>query len=639
MKKQQILIKVLFPNCLPAAFIVLFAALGTNLIHAQTIDWKVKEPFRFIDYSKTGTSHWAMKREETASQFVEKLMKDGDRQKLPPFESTTYIRDKIKQKSGLFSEGYFFPKEVRVVAWIDSPPDGPCNWKYGSQSGKFNCNEKFEFKARTQFGDGDAKLTVTDKSANKRFEQIILEVFVTDRLVLGLGDSFASGESNPDRPAEVDPVKLERLRKSEERGITTGRWMKNAKRNWLKSNADWLDKQCHRSLFSQHVLVAMRLAAENAKESVTLMPLACSGAEVLDGLLIPQKEPPGDAGPVADSQVNVAIRQLCPAERLTSEMKVFHRGFSGSVDLNASEQVVRRCKGGLGRTPDAILLSIGGNDVGFAPAIVWAAIPDKGRNLLGKGAVRIVEHKRPPVCPDVSSIRRCRKNIPPANYRIKHWLPHYYEYLMNELHESGLAPNANKIFLTAYPDPTFMDDGAKSCDSTTSADAIEQIRSELPRLFNTTKWGLGFSETETQKLRSSLIGPLHENMKSASDKYKWNFVNAYVEKMKPFGLCADFTRRDKDGDDYIPMYPHIRKGKWYPRNPEMEWAYDTSRRRWFRNTNDSILFQYDDATEESINGSIKGAFHPDFRAHALMADEVFLAVRKNWEGQSGKESR
>lgn len=69
-----------------------------------------------------------------------------------------------------------------------------------------------------------------------------------------------------------------------------------------------------------------------------------------------------------------------------------------------------------------------------------------------------------------------------------------------------------------------------------------------------------------------------------------------------------------------------RQGEWYPQKPTEEWAFDVSKQRWFRNTNDSLLFQTDDTS-----GSINGAFHPDFRMHAFIADVLAEEIRQKWK--------
>lgn len=585
-------------------------------VAAQQIEWEVKDPFRLIDYEKSN-SDYAIPNGQSALEFVTGRMSNGKREKLPPFDNTHWNQRAGLKRQG-FSKDYIFPKTQKVTAWLTGGIVGKCVWNYQEQNKELDCSEQFEFDAITQFGNGDPTLTVKYFSSEKKLTSTIV---VRDRLILGLGDSYASGEGNPDLPTKASADGLSRLAKANAKRITNGRWMKDAKKRWVESNAKWFDRQCHRSLFSQHVLTAMRLSSVNPKESLTLVPLACSGAEIMDGLLIPQKKPPGGGKRVSDSQLNLAVKYLCRENPLPVR-SVFLRGESGGNRLHRVEQNTYRCKGEF-RTPDAVLLSIGGNDVGFASAIAWAILPSGYRNPFGFIGVKLVQLVRKQVCPEGNiNETRCVKNRPDANYRIKIWLPGYYESLVKELDETRLAQKGSgRVYLTAYPNPSFLEDGKTLCSEDRSADALEQVRTKLYSFLGPRKWTLEITGSEMKALNAGLIKPLFEEMKTTSEKYGWNFVDSHISKMITHGICSGFWRENQ-----IPNFPHIREGKWYPVSPDQIWAYDTSRMRWFRNTNDSILFQTD-----GTGGDINGAFHPDFRAHALIADELFKDIKVDWE--------
>src|SRR4051794_3613356 len=81
-----------------------------------------------------------------------------------------------------------------------------------------------------------------------------------DYFIVSIGDSFASGEGNPDVPcrgfngcADEDPV--------------------------------WQYKDCHRSEWAGPSRSALALESSSDQSSVTLLHLACSGATVPKGLL------------------------------------------------------------------------------------------------------------------------------------------------------------------------------------------------------------------------------------------------------------------------------------------------------------------------------------------------------------------
>lgn len=146
-------------------------------------------------------------------------------------------------------------------------------------------------------------------------------VVIKDVLIVGIGDSYASGEGVPD-----------------------------VSRRWFRY-ADWWDKKCHRSLYSWQALVAARIAADNPHNSVTFLSRSCSGALVAE---LTKNVSSGAIGEGATEvggfitippQIESLRRDLCPA-------------------MEASGQ----CVGPL-RQPDFLLLSIGGNDAKFATII------------------------------------------------------------------------------------------------------------------------------------------------------------------------------------------------------------------------------------------------------------------------------
>ncbi len=590
-----------------AVLLISSAATGNEIV------WQAAHRFRLIDY-EASKSTFEITNGKTAFDFVAAQMAARNRDMLPPIDHTYWNSDASVARR--LSDDYIFPKAHKVVAWIDGSATGRCIWEYQGYSKDLNCQEQFEFQAKTQYGSGSEMLTV--KSVSGEFE-LTTDVEVKDRLILGLGDSYASGEGNPDIPTKISDAGITSLAQANPIVFTTGRWTNN-RANWVERDARWFDKQCHRSMFSQHVLAAMRIASENPKETVTLVPLACSGAEILDGLLIPQKYPPGGGKSVYDSQINIAMMHLCRNGSLRKVKKAYYRGYTGDEQRHLEYAYVYRCDGEL-RKPDAILLSVGGNDVGFAPTIAWATMPNGHRNILGFFAVNITHLAIKPVCPKYTGQSVCNSNKPVGKDRIKYWLPDYYKWLSDELAETGLIANEKNVFMTAYPNPIFIEDGKTLCGKDRNTDMNEQARTRLPRQFITHRWDLGITQSEMGDVNVGLINPLFETMRATSVKYGWTFVDSHMEGMVKHGICAGYKRESPT----IPIYPHIRDGVWYPERPDHTWAYDVDRPRWFRNTNDSVLFQTDD-TDSNMNG----AFHPDFRSHAFIADYLFEAISKRW---------
>ena len=99
-----------------------------------------------------------------------------------------------------------------------------------------------------------------------------------DRLVIGFGNSFTSGEGNPERLAlfsgapwtggnlparDPDPVSL------------TGK----------DTRAQWTDRWCHRSVYSWQIRTALAAALADPHQSFTVLPYGCSGATITEGML------------------------------------------------------------------------------------------------------------------------------------------------------------------------------------------------------------------------------------------------------------------------------------------------------------------------------------------------------------------
>jgi lysophospholipase L1-like esterase len=127
-------------------------------------------------------------------------------------------------------------------------------------------------------------------------------VVVDDKLIVALGDSVAAGEGNPD------------------------------------ASGGWLDPPCHRSAAAGFEVAAHRLAEVDQHRSITFVSLACSGAEVHEGLL-------GSYRGIAPRRGGTAY----PAQVERLEQLAEARG--GGED---------------GPAVDAVLVSVGANDLHFS---------------------------------------------------------------------------------------------------------------------------------------------------------------------------------------------------------------------------------------------------------------------------------
>ena len=182
---------------------------------------------------------------------------------------------------------------------------------------------------------------------------------VEDLFIVALGNSFASGESNPDRPVSSAPCarwstippwcarmwRRGRRPRPQQQGfglasapdqfnpkVLPRRFMDDEAADrfhklsspefaaaFEKASARWLSRDCHRSQYGYPFRVAIQLALENRHRSVTLASFTCSGAEVAEGLfgeLDPREGSEPAQGPPAARPVERAALPRHPlAER------------------------------------------------------------------------------------------------------------------------------------------------------------------------------------------------------------------------------------------------------------------------------------------------------------------------------------
>jgi hypothetical protein len=229
------------------------------------------------------------------------------------------------------------------------------------------------------------------------------ELIVEDLFIVALGDSFASGGSNPDQPvqfsvlremvydpslaqsygvaralpnktapgyglasSESNPKVLPRRYMEDE---AADRYYPLGSRDFIaafdKASARWLSRDCHRSQYGYPLRVAMQLALENRHRSVTFATFACSGAEIDHGLFgeMKARELPGGKVAAQLDQLTDLICRGAHAQRGTYTLPVYAHGRTTIAD----QQIAKSwCPPQLRkRSIDMVLLSIGGNDVGF----------------------------------------------------------------------------------------------------------------------------------------------------------------------------------------------------------------------------------------------------------------------------------
>ena len=242
------------------------------------------------------------------------------------------------------------------------------------------------------------------------------DVAVKDLLVVGIGDSFASGEGNPEVPATMDAeqgispyvsMSGQIVNPAQDRVIIPTRKRAGDGRIAGGTAARWLDDQCHRSIYSAQARTAIALAFEGQRHhAVTFVSFACSGAEITDGLFWPQDHSECEfnakvAGPrLYQPQLSAVVDALSGAganyrqfpERLVGSDRYVSEVIAKSAEKGpgAFASKTGLCQswpnglkivnppilksGVLDRKIDLLLVSVGGNDIGFGPLVSKAVI-------------------------------------------------------------------------------------------------------------------------------------------------------------------------------------------------------------------------------------------------------------------------
>ena len=254
-------------------------------------------------------------------------------------------------------------------------------------------------------------------------------VVVEDVLVVALGDSFMSGESNPDRPVTFsaaremvyDPVNAQerlasrnfksppraapapsgsrrptatsiakslprRKLEDEENGLIYRPNSTEFQQAFDKRGAQWLSADCHRSQYGYPFRVGLAMTLENRHRAVTLVSVACSGADVT-GLFMDHdaRERAGEPGgakvpPQLDQLADLICRGGAKgrSESASYTLPVYK---SGSTAISQQTVTKQWCPAANRKRPiDLVLLSIGGNDIGFG-AVALYAVTESARDL------------------------------------------------------------------------------------------------------------------------------------------------------------------------------------------------------------------------------------------------------------------
>ncbi|MEZ5842140.1 MAG: hypothetical protein R3D27_00210 [Hyphomicrobiaceae bacterium] len=464
--------------------------------------------------------------------------------------------------------------------------------------------------------------TVTVEVGGRRVAEA--RIVVEDLFIVGMGDSFGSGEGNPDVPVRFSRERAADYGKLAKGVFLTGYparvgdWRSIGDDAFIEANARWLDQACHRSLYSHQLRAALQIAVEDPHRAVTFAGFACSGAEVTAGLFLRYKGNEWVPHPPDLSQISAIAEEQCAGvgARAHELPEAYH--INGQIPDLQGGLVLRKCEVEDARKIDLLLVSIGGNDIGFSRLVANAVLRDKSTlKRLGGWFGQVF-----PAAQANAQIANLA-----ARYKSLNRAFHYILHLPWDEND--------RVILTAYPGMSLLDDGKTVCPS-------GQAGMDVLPAFELSQRRAREGEEAARRLNSE--------MAKAARAYGWTFVDAHRADFQGRGICAGFAAAAFSTADDLRL-PRFVDNRWVPYNPADYRAY-VSRQRWFRTPNDAFMTgnfhvagslllsvlknQNLTWTQVLLAATYSGAFHPTAEGQAAIADAVATRARGVIEKYAGR---
>ena len=577
-----------------------------------------------------------------------------------------------KYSWGAAKEDYVLPAAhtvaIRIAPEQLAGATGDCVWSWRPRKGDgktesktIACKDKLTIArvpyALDRAGSG---VSVTVKLPDGR-ELAEPEVAVEDLFIVALGDSFASGESNPDHPVQFsgdremvyDPALVRQgfASKTPAKGsmpayglassddqynpkVLPRRFMADeaAERFYNpstpefaaafdKAGAHWLSRDCHRSQYGYPFRVAIELALENRHRSVTLASFTCSGAEIMHGLLL-DMDPREGASEIPGGKVYAQLDQLseliCRGARSQGASYTLPAYAFGKTQLSAQRVGKTWCPPQARKRPiDVVLMSIGGNDVGFGALAAYALTED----ITDLAPIAGFTGSSMRFGPQVS-----RVYLDVLDQRMK---------ALKDALQEGFGVPPSRVVQSSY-EPIQYDETGALCGSqpTLGMDVHPGLRLSRARLQETADFMRDFlARLECIAGGKGRHGCPAQLATGAGTGF--TLVTDHIPEFTKRGLCARdpkraladgiamrVPRKPGNGDDFKPYSPAAT----------LPYAHHW---RLFRTPNDAFLAANThregtplfDILQPAYAGLYSGAIHPTAEAHAIVADHVVRHVR------------
>ena len=412
-------------------------------------------------------------------------------------------------------------------------------------------------------GAYDVSLTVADGANTPN--TFSLKVPVEDFLIVSIGDSYSSGEGNPERRRNqilkapfYDP------------GGTGVLWADDGTPNGASSVAQD-HYRSHRSTVAWPAQVALGLERADTRTSVTFISLAASGATVANGVR-------GTYAGVSNESLSGTLPPMPP-------------------QLQEATRLVGN------RRIDALLISVGANDAGFAPVIRAFVDADPFWDPVTYGST---------ITTTISNSRTGNWPDPTDRVAGSNSLRNEYALIAATIRSMHVL----NTYIVGYGDPTGY-----------------WTRGQVhwcPALLDAVAPNLEIDVAEQQRLVGSLLKPLNERVQNAARDNGWSLIpNAPFEY--GHGYCATPPLYSNATDAY-KFYIGNTFPVDLPRPTDPELA-------WFRTLAQAEVTQGPLNTQAIRRGShyvtsgiasavnTKGVLHPNEFGHQAIRDEALRTLR------------
>ena len=351
------------------------------------------------------------------------------------------------------------------------------------------------------------------------------EVVIRDHLIVSIGDSQASGEGNPDRPIDGDLP------------------------------AEWIDRRCHRSATAGHAQTALQLERDDPHSSVTFLSFACSGAtinrEYFGGTDAFDAYKPGNPAKPQGSGLLGTYRGAEPydANNYTDHLPAQIQAMSHAV---------------AGRRIDALLVTVGGNDLGFGPLAHTCVVS-------ANCVTQQVSSNEPGVSVALP-VRFADDNAAMASR---------YDALAAAIADP--APAGRPALVVAQTYITEMPDATTDADGSTCDFILEDLIMFAP---------LKVEGDEVLFARYTVLPALNQGVFDAASRHGWRYIDGVAEGFVGHGYCVGLS---------------------FVTNPD----------RWIRTATESARLQGPVGDTQHTMGT----FHPTAAGHMVYRDRILTYVR------------